>query len=125
MVSFPRESGVLLHPTSLPGPDGVGDFGPAAFRFVEWLARAGQRLWQVMPLNPTGFGDSPYSSPSAFAGNPLMISLPWLQGEGLLTESDFEDRPLFPDDRCDFANAVPYKMRLLRAAFDRFRRGGG
>jgi 4-alpha-glucanotransferase len=89
-MQFPRESGILLHPTSLPGPHGIGDFGPAAFRFVEWLAAAGQRLWQVMPLGPTGYGDSPYASPSAFAGNPLLISLGWLTGDGLLAENDLD-----------------------------------
>ena len=88
---FPRESGILLHPTSLPGPHGIGDIGDAAFRFVDWLDRAGQRLWQVMPLGPTGFGDSPYASPSAFAGNPLLVSLAWLGGDGLLDPSDWED----------------------------------
>src|SRR5258708_12461391 len=69
-----RRSGVLLHPTSLPSPFGIGDLGPAAFEFVDYLASARQSLWQVLPLGPTGFGDSPYASPSAFAGNPLLIS---------------------------------------------------
>ena len=83
-MAFPRESGILLHPTSLPGPHGIGDFGESAFRFVDWLERAGQHLWQLMPLGPTGFGDSPYASPSAFAGNPLLVSLAWLAGDGLV-----------------------------------------
>src|SRR3712207_3107387 len=84
----PRTAGVLAHPTSLPGPHGIGDLGDAAFRFVDWLVLAGQRLWQVLPLGPTGFGDSPYASPSAFAGNPLLVSLHWLAGDGLLDPSD-------------------------------------
>ncbi|HEV2066896.1 MAG TPA: 4-alpha-glucanotransferase [Thermomicrobiales bacterium] len=120
---FPRESGILLHPTSLPGPHGIGDLGDAAFRFVDWLERAGQRLWQVMPLGPTGFGDSPYASPSAFAGNPLLVSLSWLGGEGLLEPSDWHDTPGFPDDRVDFEQVAPFRWRMLRRAYDRFRRG--
>jgi len=123
MTGFPRASGILLHPTSLPGPHGIGDFGPDAFRFVEWLERAGQRLWQVMPLNPTGFGDSPYASPSAFAGNPLMISLPWLVGDGLLAEHDIADAPWFPEDHVDFEAVTAFKQAKLRLAFDNFRRG--
>ncbi|HVL25695.1 MAG TPA: 4-alpha-glucanotransferase [Thermomicrobiales bacterium] len=120
---FPRESGILLHPTSLPGPHGIGDFGDSAFRFIDWLERGGQRLWQVMPLGPTGFGDSPYSSPSAFAGNPLLISLAWLQGDGLLEEQELTPAREFPEHAVDFPRVVPFRMRMLRAAFDRFRRG--
>jgi 4-alpha-glucanotransferase len=70
---FPRASGVLLHPTSLPGRFGIGDLGGGAFQFIDALAAAGQRVWQVLPLGPTGFGDSPYQCFSAFAGNPLLI----------------------------------------------------
>ncbi len=124
-MQFPRESGVLLHLTSLPGPHGIGDFGPAAFRFVDWLADAGQRLWQVMPLGPTAFGDSPYASPSAFAGNPLLVSLSWLKGDGLLDDSDFGEIPAFPAERCDFGPVIDYKTSLLRRAFDRFEAGEG
>ncbi len=120
-MSFPRESGILLHPTSLPGPHGIGDFGSSAFRFVDWLADAGQSLWQIMPLGPTGYGDSPYSSPSAFAGNPLLVSLTWLQGDGLLDERDVRDTPSFPQDHVDFGLAPEFKERLLRQAFQRFK----
>ncbi|HQH73066.1 MAG TPA: 4-alpha-glucanotransferase, partial [bacterium] len=74
-MKFPRASGILLHPTSLPGRYGIGDLGPEAYRFVDFLAGAGQRLWQVLPLGPTGYGDSPYQCFSAFAGNPLLINL--------------------------------------------------
>ena len=119
-MQFPRESGILLHPTSLPGPHGIGDFGPGAFRFVDWLADAGQRLWQVMPLGPTGFGDSPYASPSAFAGNPLLVSLDWLRGDGLLEVGDLAETPAFSDERCDFGPVIDFKTAMLRRAFERF-----
>jgi 4-alpha-glucanotransferase len=75
-MSFPRAAGLLLHPTSLPGRGGIGDFGPDAHRFVQWLADAGMKIWQVLPLGPTGYGDSPYQCFSAFAGNPLLIHVP-------------------------------------------------
>ena len=74
-MRFPRATGILLHPTSLPGPNGIGEIGPDAFCFADWLAEAGQRIWQVLPLGPTGYGDSPYQCFSAFAGNPLIFSL--------------------------------------------------
>src|SRR5688572_5676710 len=122
-MNFPRESGILLHPTSLPGPHGVGDFGDYAFRFVEWLEHAGQRLWQVMPLGPTGFGDSPYSSPSAFAGNPLLVSLTWLQGDGLLTDEDLAGAQEFPWDHVDYERVTPFRTDMLRRAFDRMEGG--
>lgn len=122
-MKFPRESGILLHPTSLPGPHGIGDFGDASFRFIDWLQHAGQHLWQVMPLNPTGFGDSPYSSPSAFAGNPLLVSLSWLQGDGLLTDHDLADAPDFPDDRVDYEQVTPFRNAMLRRAFERMEAG--
>ena len=73
-MRFPRSSGILLHPTSLPGPFGIGDLGPEAYRWVDFLAESGQGLWQILPLGPTGYGDSPYQCFSAFAGNPLLIS---------------------------------------------------
>ncbi len=122
---FPRQSGVLMHPTSLPGPHGIGDFGAQAFRFVDWLADAGQELWQVMPLGPTGYGDSPYSSPSAFAGNPLLISLEWLRGDGLLDDTDLHDAPFFPDHFVDFGPVAAYKDSMLRKSFESFEAGLG
>ena len=82
-MAFRRSSGVLLHPTSLPGGYGIGDLGPAALEFVDLLAAGKQRLWQVLPLGPTGYGDSPYQCFSAFAGNPLLISLDRLIDDGL------------------------------------------
>ncbi|MFO1295621.1 MAG: 4-alpha-glucanotransferase [Rubrivivax sp.] len=84
-MRFPRASGVLLHLTSLPGPHGSGDLGPAAYHFVDWLAVAGQRRWQVLPLTGIGPGNSPYMSSSAFAGNPLLVDLAELHEQGWLT----------------------------------------
>jgi len=123
-VRFPRSSGILLHPTSLPGPDGIGDFGPGARRFVDWLAEAGQSIWQVLPLGPTGYGDSPYQCYSAFAGNPLLVSAEDLVREGLLEPTDLADRPACPEDRVDFGTVVPWKRRLLERAAQRFRDDG-
>ena len=94
-MRFPRSSGVLLHPTSLPGPWGIGDAGPEAFKFVDWLVSAGQSLWQVLPLGPTGYGDSPYQCFSSFAGNPLLVSPDALLEDGLLERSDLEGAPAF------------------------------
>src|ERR1700716_2562388 len=94
-MRFPRSSGIVLHPTSLPGPFGVGDLGPEARRFADYLADAGQTLWQVLPLGPTGYGDSPYQCFSALAGNPLLISLdelakePWFHSPELLKPPEF------------------------------------
>lgn len=122
-MHFDRQSGILLHPTSLPGPHGIGDFGESAFRFVDWLHQAGQALWQVMPLGPIGYGNSPYASPSSFAGNDLLISLPWLEGDGLIESSDYGDVPELDDDHVLFEQVTPFKRRVLRTVFDRFRRG--
>src|SRR3954462_7310624 len=94
-MNFPRASGILLHPTSLPGRFGIGDLGPEAYKFVDFLAGAGQSLWQVLPLGPTGYGDSPYACYSAFAGNTLLISPERLLAEGLL------DGDLEPDANVD------------------------
>ena len=96
-MSFPRTSGILLHPTSLPGPYGVGDLGEEAYRFVDFLADAGQHLWQVLPLGPTGYGDSPYQCFSAFAGNTLLISPERLVRDGLLEGADLEGAPAFAE----------------------------
>ena len=85
MINKKRLSGVLLHPTSFPGPYGIGDLGPEAYKFVDFLVAAGQSLWQVLPLGPTGYGDSPYACYSAFAGNTLLISPEQLVNEGLLS----------------------------------------
>ena len=95
-MRFQRSSGVLLHPTSLPGPYGAGDLGPEALSFIEFLAEAGQKIWQVLPLNPTGYADSPYQCFSAFAGNPLLISLDLLAEHGWLSRDDLSDSAGFP-----------------------------
>ncbi len=122
-MRFPRASGVLLHPTSLPDSPGIGDLGPAAYRFVDFLAAAGQRYWQVLPLGPTGYGDSPYQCFSAFAGNPLLVSPDRLAEEELLASEHLADIPAFDPRRVDFGRVIPWKRALLRASFDHFQRG--
>ena len=117
---FPRSSGVLLHPTCLPGPDGIGDLGTAAYGFVDWLKKNGQSLWQILPLGPTSYGDSPYQTLSAFAGNPLLISLEMLVTEGFLAAEDLRDRPDFPVDRVDFGPVITWKLSRLDLAWQRF-----
>jgi 4-alpha-glucanotransferase len=115
-MRFPRSSGILLHPTSLPGRYGIGDLGAEARRFADFLAAAGQTLWQVLPLGPTGFGDSPYQCFSARAGNPLLISLERLTELGWLDASALATAPEFPEDRVDFERLIPWKMALLQSA---------
>jgi 4-alpha-glucanotransferase len=123
-MSLSRAGGILLHPTSLPGPNGIGDLGPEAYRFVDFLSRAGCHLWQILPLGPTGYGDSPYQSFSAFAGNPYLISPDLLLSDNLLTEADLEDRPEFSRSRVDFGRVIPWKLSILERAFGRFRTVG-
>lgn len=119
-MNFERSSGVLLHPTSLPGPYGIGDIGPEAYHWIDFLADAGCRLWQILPLGPTGYGDSPYQCFSAFAGNPYLISPELLLEDGLLDPYDFQTLPDFPKDRVDFGSMIPWKLRILDLAFIRF-----
>ncbi len=121
-MSFPRRSGVLLHPTSLPGRFGIGDLGPSAYWFVDTLAAAGQSYWQVLPLSPTGYADSPYQGLSAFAGNPMLISPEKLVEMGLLAPADVEDVPPFPADRVDYGPVIRYKAALLERAIATFLR---
>ena len=121
-MNFPRSSGILLHPTSLPGRYGIGDLGPAAYAFADFLERAGQSLWQVLPLGPTGQGDSPYACYSAFAGNTLLISPEALVVDGLLTKEQLDAAPKFPDEQVDFAAVHQYKDAMLREAFAAFMR---
>jgi 4-alpha-glucanotransferase len=121
-MRFPRASGILLHPTSLPGRYGIGDLGPEAYRFVDFLYETGQSIWQVLPLGPTGYGDSPYQCFSAFAGNPLLISPDLLIEQGHLSPKDVEDVPDFPAERVDYGSVIAYKTRLLKKAFENFQR---
>jgi 4-alpha-glucanotransferase len=109
MSSLPRDrrSGILLHPTSLPGPHGVGDLGAGAHRFAAWLGEAGQRLWQVLPLGPTGFGDSPYQALSSRAGNPLLVSLETLRNEGWLDDAELAGAPAGDPARAAYEQAGP------------------
>jgi len=120
-MSFPRASGILLHPTSLPGDFGCGDLGREAYEFVDFLAVAGQSYWQILPLGPTGYGDSPYQCFSAFAGNTNLISPEKLLGEELLTADEINQRPDFPEDRVDFGKVCEWKNAILRTAYERFR----
>jgi len=106
-MTFPRNAGILLHPTSLPSPHGIGDLGPEAHLFLDFLAQAGMKIWQVLPLGPTGYGDSPYQCFSAFAGNPLLIYSPGPGGD-------------FPAGTVDFERVIPHKQALLNASLDRF-----
>jgi len=115
-VKSPRSSGILLHLTSLPARFGIGDFGLSAFEFADFLADAGQKLWQVLPLNPTGYGDSPYQCFSAFAGNPMLISPEKLAEQGLLQASDLKSVPAFPETSVDYGAAIPFKLSILRRA---------
>ena len=118
---FPRSSGILLHVTSLPGPWGIGDLGPSAYHFVDWLASSGQSFWQVLPVGPTGYGDSPYALLSLFGGNPLLISLDALVDDGLLPASD---RPSAENGagarRVDYGQVVATKLGILQRAVETF-----
>ncbi len=119
-MAFPRASGILLHPTSLPGPYGIGDIGPGCLAWIDFLERSKQKLWQVLPLGPTGYGDSPYQSFSAFAGNPYLVSPDALFADGLLTREELADIPAFPVAQVDFGPVITWKLRTLERAFQRF-----
>lgn len=122
---FPRSAGILLHVTALPGALGCGDLGSAAFDFVDSLARAGQSLWQVLPVSPTGYGNSPYQATSAFAGSPLLISLELLVERGWLKPDEIEPEHPFPADRVDFEAVNAWRQPRLALAYERFRSGHG
>jgi 4-alpha-glucanotransferase len=115
----PRGSGILLHPTSLPGPFGIGDLGPAAYKWTDSLVAAQQKWWQMLPLGPTGYADSPYQCFSAFAGNPYLVSPEALIQDGLISPADL-GRPSFPADRVDFGPVIEYKLTLLAKAWETF-----
>jgi 4-alpha-glucanotransferase len=123
-MRFKRAAGILLHPTSLPGRYGIGDFGQSAYRFVDFLLESRQSLWQILPLGPTGYGDSPYQSFSAFAGNALLISPDRLVEEGYLPKTAVLTTPNFPNHLVDFGPVIAYKMNLLRQAFAHFQQYG-
>lgn len=115
-----RLSGILLHPTSLPSPYGIGDLGPAAYEFIDFLKASGQHLWQILPLTPTGFGDSPYQGFSAFAGQPLLVSPECLVKLGLLEAWELQDCPRGRDEAVDYGEIIPWKTKILRMAAARF-----
>lgn len=115
-----RQSGILLHPTSLPSNFGIGDLGIGAMEFVDFLKNSGQKLWQILPLNPPGYGNSPYQCLSAFAGNPLLIDIDDLADQGLLSRLETDQLPFFPEERVSFEEVSIFKETLLRQAFEAF-----
>lgn len=120
-MPFPRSSGILLHPTSLPGRFGIGDLGLEAYRFIDFLADSKQQYWQILPLGPTGVGNSPYMSFAAMAGNPLLISPEKLRDEGFLNHEDLEGLPEFSPDKVDYELAAKTKIPLLQKACENFK----
>lgn len=119
-MEFPRRSGILVHPTSLPSPFGIGDLGTEAYRFIDFLEESGNKLWQVLPVNPTGYGDSPFQCLSASAGNPLLISLEKLAQQGLLLPADMEHRTVSPRDKVDYGAVLRFKTPVLTKAAHNF-----
>ncbi len=125
-MGFTRSSGLLLHPTSLPSPWGIGDLGPVAYQFVDFLVAAGQSLWQILPLGPTGYGDSPYQAFSAFAGNPLLISLDQLIKRGLLSYDEVVEASghyHLAIDQVNYGEVIGFKLPLLYRSYERMRHG--
>jgi 4-alpha-glucanotransferase len=122
-MSIGRSCGILMHPTSLPGKYGIGDLGPRAVAFLEYLAEAGQGWWQLLPLGPVGIGYSPYQSPSSFAGNPLLISPERVLEMGLVGKREMPKVPRFPEDHVAFSAVAAWKEVFLRAAFGAFGAG--
>lgn len=122
-MRFERSSGILLHPTSLPGKFGIGDLGSEAFNFIHFLESAGQTLWQLFPLGPTGYGDSPYQCFSAFAGNQNLISPEKLQESGLLNDKDLTNPPVSNPHKIDYGKLINYKRGILQKAFEKFKSG--
>ena len=119
-MPFNRHSGILLHPTSLPGTHGSGDIGPSSYHFIDWLVAGNQTLWQTLPLGGIGPGNSPYMSPSAFAGNELLIDLTQLRDAGWLTDADISPPPFFSKDHVNFPAVQHFRMSRLRLAATRF-----
>jgi 4-alpha-glucanotransferase len=120
-MPFPRSSGILLHPTSFPSRFGIGDLGLEAYRFIDFLRESDQQYWQVLPLGPTGFGNSPYMCYSAMAGNPFLISPEKLCDENLLSREDFDNLPEFHLDKVNFEQVIPIKTNLLKKACQNFK----
>lgn len=120
-MDFKRASGILLHPTSLPGDYGIGDLGPEAYKFVDFLKSTGQKLWQTLPLGPTGYGNSPYACYSAFAGNIFMISPDLLLEDGYLDEEDLTDKPDFSSEKVEYGKIIDYKDKLYKKSFENFK----
>ena len=124
-MSLKRSSGILLHPSSLPGTPGIGTIGQQAYRFVDWLSEAGQSLWQILPLGPTGYGDSPYASFSTFAGNPLLIDLDFLHQQGYLSNDEIQPPEyIHIDGPVDFGSVVWWKMPVIKTAAKHFLSAG-
>ena len=120
---FPRSSGILLHPSSLYGKYGIGTLGDSAIEFINFLSRSNQKLWQVFPLGPTGYGDSPYQSFSAFAGNPYLIDLETLIDSGLLQTEDADEAELGDDpENVDYGLLYKNKLPLLRKAYENYKK---
>jgi 4-alpha-glucanotransferase len=120
MMQFSRSSGILLHISSLPSAWGIGSLGAEARTFIDFLADADQRIWQICPLGPTGYGDSPYQTFSAFAGNPLFIDLPTLRDADLLSDTELQEVPAFSQDAVEYGPVIEWKQQVLRRAFQRF-----
>ncbi len=118
-MNLDRRAGILLHPTSLPGPRGIGSLGDHALRWIDWLQEAGCAVWQVLPLGPTGYGDSPYQSFSSFAGNAMLIDLDRLVVDGLLVRGEITGAPSRRSTRVDFDRLIPWKAGLLELAQER------
>src|SRR5574340_29841 len=119
VVSFPHASGIRMHPTSLPGPYGIGDLGQAAYRFIDLLFESGQTYWQVLPLGPTAYADSPYQCLSSFAGNTNLISLDALQSSGWLKPDELDDRPAFEEHGVDYPQVIAWHDEMLTRAYRR------
>lgn len=119
-MQLERAAGILLHPTSLPSRYGIGDLGENAFKFIDFLVHSRQKLWQILPLNPVGYGESPYQAYSAFAGNHLLIDPVALHNQGLLTDTDLVEVPEFCTHNVDFSAVITYKIRVLQQAYWRF-----
>ncbi len=121
MTHLKRSSGLLLHPTSFAGPFGIGEISSEAYKWIDFLVAAKQSIWQILPLGPTGYGNSPYQTASVFAGNPLMIDPIRLASEGYISESDLQNAPSFPVERVDFESVIDWKMPLLLNAYSQLK----